>query len=211
MYHVDLDENVPIPLADKSYLTQRARLDAAEEALNELPEYGVRNNRKIKYQDDDAPAVHELVFAEALGRELPVEDVKGMLRTPERVREARRLIADFDGKVVETAASLRNYVTTRLVLESDHKDARIRMQALTLLGKITDVGLFTEKTEIKITNQTSEELEARLREKLQKFLQPGGAAGVEDAIVKKVSLREEYEQSKFLYEPSKYPVPETDD
>lgn len=197
-YEPQIEENVPIPLADSTYLTQRKRLAAAEKTLDVLPEYGLRNNMKVQYPEraTDVP-VHELVMSEALGRELPPETVRGILRTPEKVREARRLIADFDDKVVTSAASIRNYVTTRLVLESDHKDPKIRMQALTLLGKITDVGLFTEKTEISVTNKTSEELEARLREKLQKFLTPGGADNiVEDATIRPLSLYEEYAAAK---------------
>ena len=44
------------------------------------------------------------------------------------------------------------------------------MRALELLGKITDVGLFSEKTEITIKHQSTEELEKRLYEKLEKVI-----------------------------------------
>ena len=35
-----------------------------------------------------------------------------------------------------------------------------------LLGKMTDVGLFTERKEITVTHQTADELREKLREKL---------------------------------------------
>jgi hypothetical protein len=43
---------------------------------------------------------------------------------------------------------------------------------LELLGKISDVGLFTEKTEITITHQTTDDLKANLRAKLAKLVNP---------------------------------------
>jgi hypothetical protein len=44
------------------------------------------------------------------------------------------------------------------------------VKALELLGKVSDVGLFTEKQEITITHQTSDDLRDRLRRKLQKMV-----------------------------------------
>jgi len=43
---------------------------------------------------------------------------------------------------------------------------------LELLGKISDVGLFTEKTEITITHQTTDDLKENLRLKLAKLVNP---------------------------------------
>jgi hypothetical protein len=39
-----------------------------------------------------------------------------------------------------------------------------------LLGKISDVGLFSEKTEITVKNVTQEDLEAQIRSKIFKIL-----------------------------------------
>ena len=41
-----------------------------------------------------------------------------------------------------------------------------------LLGKISDVGLFTEKAEVTITHRTTEELRESLRSKLTKLVNP---------------------------------------
>jgi hypothetical protein len=43
------------------------------------------------------------------------------------------------------------------------------VKALELLGKVSDVGLFTEKQEITVTHQTTDDLRARLRRKLEKL------------------------------------------
>ena len=41
-----------------------------------------------------------------------------------------------------------------------------------LLGKISDVGLFAEKTEVTVTHQSTEDLRNKLRGKLEKLVQP---------------------------------------
>ena len=50
-----------------------------------------------------------------------------------------------------------------------------------LLGKISDVGLFAEKTEVTITHQTTDDLKASLRQKLAKLVNP--VEEVEDAVI----------------------------
>jgi hypothetical protein len=52
---------------------------------------------------------------------------------------------------------------------------------LELLGKVSDVGLFAEKTEVTITHQTTDDLKDRLREKLTKLVNP--EPQIEEAIV----------------------------
>ena len=62
-------------------------------------------------------------------------------------------------------------VTNRLLEESQNPDPRIRIRALELLGKHSDVGLFTDRSEVTITHQSTDELKARLRSKLQRLIQ----------------------------------------
>jgi hypothetical protein len=57
-------------------------------------------------------------------------------------------------------------------LESDNPDARVRIRALELLGKISDVGLFAEKSEITVTHQSTDDLRDKLRGKLAKLVNP---------------------------------------
>ena len=81
------------------------------------------------------------------------------------------LLSEYDKTVVQSASQLRTYITNRLLLESDNKDPRIRMKALEMLGKISDVGLFTDKTEITMRHRPTEELEQMLRERLTKVIE----------------------------------------
>jgi hypothetical protein len=74
--------------------------------------------------------------------------------------------------VVGHAVEVRHLVTNKLLEESQNPDPRIRIRALELLGKVSDVGLFTEKHEITVTHQTTDDLRHKLREKLQKLTRP---------------------------------------
>jgi hypothetical protein len=90
--------------------------------------------------------------------------------TPAAVRLTKNILDEYAHAVVERAVQLRHLVTNKLILDSDNADGKIRIRALELLGKISDVGLFTERSEVVVTHQSSSELEERLREKLRRLM-----------------------------------------
>jgi hypothetical protein len=80
------------------------------------------------------------------------------------------MLSDYDHQVVQEAVQLRRYVTNKLIEDTGLSDPRHRLRALELLGKISDVGLFSDKTEITVKNVTAEDLEAQIKSKLFKIL-----------------------------------------
>tara|TARA_Y100000385_G_scaffold255481_1_gene281123 strand:+ start:67 stop:309 length:243 start_codon:yes stop_codon:yes gene_type:complete len=54
------------------------------------------------------------------------------------------------------------------------------MRALELLGKISDVGLFAEKSEVTITHQSTDDLRGKLKNKLEKLVT---GSVIEEAVV----------------------------
>ena len=58
----------------------------------------------------------------------------------------------------------------KILEECEHPTASIRLKALALLGKVTEVGLFTEKVEVKKVDMTEDEVDRKLKEKLAKFM-----------------------------------------
>lgn len=96
---------------------------------------------------------------------------------PQSLIFTRNILDEFGQQVVTRSVEIRHLVTNKLILESENPDARIRMRALELLGKITDVGLFTERSEVTITHQSTDDLKNALREKLQRLKR------VEDEVV----------------------------
>lgn len=91
------------------------------------------------------------------------------LKTPTSVQHLLGLLTAYDWEFVEKAKELRNYTVARILEETTHPDARIRLQALRLLGTVTEVGLFTERVEVTRKDATEAEIEARLRERLSKY------------------------------------------
>ena len=89
---------------------------------------------------------------------------------PGAILKLEALLTQYDHTVVESAVQLRTYVTNRLIEESGGPDAKIRIKALELLGKIGDVGLFAEKIEVSIKEKRTEEIDGLLREKLERFM-----------------------------------------
>jgi hypothetical protein len=81
------------------------------------------------------------------------------------------LLSEYDQVVIKSAQQLRTYVTNKLIIDSANADPRIRLKSLEMLGKISDVGLFTDKTEITMRHRPTEELEQMLRERLTKVLE----------------------------------------
>lgn len=97
--------------------------------------------------------------------------------TPATTLLIRELLDQFGQNVITSALSIRNYVTNRLMIESDNPDPRIRLRALEKLGTISDVALFTERVEQTVTHQTTDDLRNKLREKFNtiKELRSAGA------------------------------------
>lgn len=92
------------------------------------------------------------------------------IKTPAAVQHLVGMLTAYDWEFVEQAKHLRGYTVAKLLEECENPNANIRLKALGLLGKVTEVGLFTEKIEVKKTDMSDEEIEARIKDKLNKFM-----------------------------------------
>jgi hypothetical protein len=110
-----------------------------------------------------------------------VTTVRASTLTPASLKAIRSYLDEYGRQVVTHAVELRHLVTNRLIEESQNPDPRVRIRALELLGKHSDVGLFSEKQEVTVTHQTTDELKEKLRAKLQKLIRKD--AEPEDAVV----------------------------
>jgi len=92
------------------------------------------------------------------------------LKTPEAVRHITGMLTAYDWEFVSMAKELRGYTVAKIVEETKSPNANIRLKALGLLGKVTEVGLFTEKIEVKKAEMSDDELDQRIKDKLNKFM-----------------------------------------
>ena len=103
----------------------------------------------------------------------PAPDAHALLNkldTPPAVRHLVGMLTAYDWEFVQQAQQLRGYAVAKILEECEHPTASIRLKALGMLGKITEVGLFTDKVEVKKTDLTEAEIDAKLKEKLAKFM-----------------------------------------
>lgn len=112
------------------------------------------------------------------------------LKTPAAVQHLVGMLTAYDWEFVEQAKELRGYVVAQIIEETKNSNSSVRLKALTLLGKVTEVGLFTEKIEIKKTDSTDAELEQRIKDKLAKFI------GVVDVEVTDVAEKQQTPEEK---------------
>ena len=110
------------------------------------------------------------------------------LQLPEEVRSHVAMLGQYQWQFVEQANELRSMAVAKIVKETDHPDARIRLKALDMLGKVTEVALFTERVEVKKEEVSDEELERRIREKLGKYM---GKADIVDVEANEISHEED--------------------
>lgn len=91
------------------------------------------------------------------------------LKTPSAVRHLTGMLTAYDWEFVEQAKEIRGYAVSQLLEETKHPDARIRLRALELLGRVTEIALFTDRVEVKKTSVSDAELDAKIKEKLARF------------------------------------------
>jgi hypothetical protein len=130
------------------------------------------------------------------------------LKTPEAVRHLTGMLSAYDWEFIEQAKQLRGYTVAKIVEETTNPNASVRLKALALLGKVTEVGLFTDKIEIKKTEMSDAEVEQRIKDKLNKFM---GVIDVVDIAASDVDLPENGSSFKLTPEETPDEPVKTDD
>jgi len=172
------DTGIPMPSNDvlDPELVESAK--AACETIKALQDEGLELN--LEPSDEGIAARIVESFAASEDQQVRMPSSKALSTAPPAAIVLTKTILDeFAHAVVERAVQIRHLVTNKLILESDNPDPKIRIRALELLGKISDVGLFTERSEVVVTHQSNAELTDKLRDKLRKLM---AADDVEDAI-----------------------------
>ena len=149
-------------------------IDAQAETTQWLNELGLTDT---KVDDQAAAATARNAFAALTNGTTPanIQTALTSMKTPVAVQRLVGMLTAYDWEFVQQAKEIRGYTVAKLLEETESPNANIRLKALGLLGKVTEVGLFTEKVEIKKTDMSEDEIDRKLKEKLAKFM------GVTDA------------------------------
>ena len=178
---VMLDPEIGVPLPPNiPYIDLRERAAAACATAILLSEHGL--DIELNREDKDVAASLTLQYAQdPENTSKQVTSKKAAKLTPASLILTSSILQEFGHSVAESSAQIRYLVTNKLLLESENPDAKIRIRALELLGKISDVGLFAEKSEVTITHQSTDDLRANLRQKLEKLVNP--PVYIEEAVI----------------------------
>jgi len=167
-----VEPELGVPLVDDvPNVDLKERAEAACNTALKLADHGLDLEPTV--EDEDAAAKLAIAYADDPEKtSKKVTTKKAATLTPASIVLTNNILQEFGHSVAESATQIRYLVTNKLLLESENDDPRIRIRALELLGKISDVGLFAEKTEVTVTHQSTEDLRNKLRGKLEKLVQP---------------------------------------
>ena len=173
--HIEPELNVPV-LDDNPFADLTVSIGSAANTALFLAEHGL--DIEPTKEDKDIAAALAVAYADDPEKTAKKASPKNIAALrPASLIMTNNILTEFGQSVVESATQIRHLVTNKLLLETENSDAKIRIRALELLGKVSDVGLFAEKSEVTITHQSSDDLRAKLRGKLEKLVRP-----IEDII-----------------------------
>lgn len=148
----------------------RERAKAAFNTLNDLINAGA----EVPVNTQNSTQAHEIV---SQGKNFNVAKID-----PGTVLKLEAILDAYDHEFLDASRRFQNYVTNKLLVESEDPDPKVRLKALEMLGKRRGVNLFSDQMEITIKQKPSEEIEDRLNRILEKYV--GTAIPVEAKEVK---------------------------
>ena len=154
------DHPLPFDLSDEEPKTHKDGVAIAVNTVDLLEELGA----SIDYTDTDLHAAKDLITGEKKPQAPKTVSVSA------QAKAAQVLIKEFDFQAFADVHQARNFITNKLVSLADCGDTRIEIKALELLGKHSDIGLFTERSEITVKHTTSEALEKSIRDRVKRLL-----------------------------------------
>jgi hypothetical protein len=170
---------VPDVLSDNTFdplenLTPAQTLNAQQKTSKWLEAFAEEDNATLTEAQEEkvADTFNALTRADPQAKQRLLQ-----LDLPEEIKAAVGMVTSYQWRFIEQAEELRSMAVSHIVKEVSHPDARIRLKALEMLGKVTEVALFTDRIAVKNEDVTDEELDARIKEKLGKYM---GAVDVVD-------------------------------
>jgi len=152
------DHPVPFDVSEESPKTQKDAIAIAANTANLIEELG----GGVDFTEKDGKQAVDLVTKAA--------------KTPKHIKSlgqasaAAEILKRYDFQAVADAQQARNLITNKLIELADCGDLKIEIKALELLGKHSDIGIFTERSEITVHHTTSQSLENSIKDRIKRLL-----------------------------------------
>lgn len=166
-------------------------IDAQVETAKWLEELGAASDEDVTDQLQEHTAREAFAVLTQTSDPKKQRATLTKIETPEAVKHLVGMLTAYDWHFVEQAKEIRGYAVAKLVEETAHPDAKIRLRALELLGKVTEVALFTDRVEVKKTEMTDSELDDRIKEKLERMAKIIDVSDVTEVEAKPVGDEDE--------------------
>jgi hypothetical protein len=118
------------------------------------------------------------------------------LTLPNTAFAAAAFLQTYGRQLAFDAAAARSAITNKLMEIANCGETKYELKALELLGKHSDIGLFTDRSEITVNYKDPESLENAIKERVKRLLN----AEVIDVLPLGRDLDEELEAFKVGYE-----------
>lgn len=157
---VEPESGIPFPFDTRpeEILQWRDRAKAAVATIREIVELG----GEVEVTQQDRQEARS-----AMADDKPVKITE---KNAGQLVHLEAILSEYDRDLLNVTTRLRSFVTNKLLLETVDEDPKIRIKALELLGKITNVGLFSERIDINVTHRTIEQVDQELDQMLEKYL-----------------------------------------
>ena len=139
-------------------------LDAQIKTADWLKQLGAEDDETVIGEAQQAAARN--AFAAVTTGAPDAKTALTQITVPAAVRQTVAMLTAYDWEFVQQAKEIRGKAVHQLVEEMEHPDARIRLKAIELIGKVTEIGLFTERVSVKKEELADEDLDNRIKEKL---------------------------------------------
>ena len=148
----DLDEEKPAPLIEEMAVAgNTAELQESLGAALDVTEGDVEREKEL------LRAVAEAKKPSNLTNQTTAFAAAAFLRT-------------YGAQLAMDAAQARSAITNKLMEIADCGDPRFELKALELLGKHSDIGIFTERSEITVNYKSPEDLEKAIKDRVKNLL-----------------------------------------
>jgi hypothetical protein len=107
---------------------------------------------------------------------------KAALSSPPVAFAAREFLRVYSGRIAAEMSDVRAALTNKLLELANCGDPRFELKALELLGKHSDIALFTERSEVTVTYKNSNDLEEAIKERVKRLLNARDVTPENDAM-----------------------------
>lgn len=127
---------------------------------------------------------------EALSIFLEQPDAPLAPTTSGAAKALEKLLKRFDYNLPNATNKMRQYLIFKMFELAESEDPKLAIKALEMLGKVSEIGLFSTKIEVTTTDKPTNELESELSSLLATY-SLGDLAGVKEVQDTRVELTDE--------------------